>query len=87
MENDFVNYLSESVKIAIRIAKSIAREYANECYTPSHLLKALMHKEIGLQGFIQSLGKIPDILRIGQRCVLKKYPVRGKLRKLRQTSK
>lgn len=44
MENDFVNYLSESVKIAIRIAKSIAREYANECYTPSHLLKALMHK-------------------------------------------
>ena len=29
MENDFVNYLSESVKIAIRIAKSIAREYAN----------------------------------------------------------
>lgn len=57
MENDFINNLSESVKIAIRIAKSIAREYANDCYTPSHLLKALMHKEVGLQGFIQSLGK------------------------------
>lgn len=57
MENDFINYLNESVKIAIRIAKSIAREYANDCYTPSHLLKAFMHKEIGLHGFIQSLGK------------------------------
>ena len=57
MENDFINNLSESVKIAIRKAKSIAREYANDCYTPSHLLKALMHKEVGLQGFIQSLGK------------------------------
>lgn len=57
MENEIINYLSESVKIAIRIAKSIAREYANDCYTPSHLLKALMHKEVGLQGFIQSLGK------------------------------
>lgn len=57
MENDFINNLSESVKIAIRIAKSIAREYANDCYTPSHLLKALMHKEVGLQGFIQSFGK------------------------------
>lgn len=30
MENDFINNLSESVKIAIRIAKSIAREYAND---------------------------------------------------------
>ena len=64
MENDFINTLSESVKIAIRIAKSIAREYANDCYTPSHLLKALMHKEVGLQGFIQSLGKDTGYIKL-----------------------
>jgi ATP-dependent Clp protease ATP-binding subunit ClpA len=53
---DFLN-LNESVKTAIKIAQSIAREYGNEVYTPAHLLKALMHREVGLQSFIQYLGK------------------------------
>ena len=53
---DFLN-LDESVQSAIRIAKSIAREYGNKCYTPAHLLKALLHKEIGLGSFVVSLGK------------------------------
>jgi len=53
---DFLN-LNESVHTAIRIAKSIAREYANECFSTSHLLKGLLHKEVGLQSFILYLGK------------------------------
>ncbi|MDR2915101.1 MAG: ATP-dependent Clp protease ATP-binding subunit [Tannerella sp.] len=53
---DFLN-LNESVKIAIKIARSIAREYGNDVYTPAHLLKALTHKETGLQSFIHYLGK------------------------------
>lgn len=53
---DFLN-LNESVKTAIKIAQSIAREYGNEVYTPAHLLKSLMHKEVGLHGFIHYLGK------------------------------
>jgi len=53
---DFLN-LSESVKTSIRIAQSIAREYGNECFTPAHLLKGLLHKEVGLQSFITFLGK------------------------------
>ena len=53
---DFLN-LDESVQSAIRIAKSIAREYGNKCYTPAHLLKALLHKEVGLGSFVVSLGK------------------------------
>lgn len=57
MENDFINLLDESVKTAIHIAKSIAREYAHDHYTPSHLLKALLHKETGMRNFILSLGK------------------------------
>lgn len=53
---DFLN-LNESVRTAIKIAQSIAREYGNEVYTPAHLLKALLHREVGLQSFIQYLGK------------------------------
>lgn len=53
---DFLN-LNESVKSSIRIAQSVAREYGNEKYTPAHLLKGLLHKEIGLCPFIEFLGK------------------------------
>lgn len=49
--------LNDSVKTALNIAQSIAREYANEVYTPSHLLKALLHREVGMRDFILSLGK------------------------------
>ena len=46
----FIN-LDDSVKIALNIALAVARENANECYTPSHLLKALLHKDVGLRDF------------------------------------
>jgi ATP-dependent Clp protease ATP-binding subunit ClpA len=59
--NDFFN-LNESVKTAIRIAQSIAREYSNGEYTPAHLLKALLHKESGLQNFIRGMDKDPAYL-------------------------
>ncbi len=53
---DFLN-LNESVKTAVHIAQEIAREYGNSCYTPAHLLKALLHKKIGLHGFLENLDK------------------------------
>lgn len=52
----FIN-LDDSVKIALNIALAVARENANEYYTPSHLLKALLHKEVGLRDFLSSIGK------------------------------
>lgn len=52
----FIN-LDDSVKIALNIAQAVARENANEYYMPSHLLKALLHKEVGLSDFIVSIGK------------------------------
>ncbi len=53
---DFLN-LNDSVKTAIRISQAIAREYGNEYYSPAHLLKGLLHKEVGLQGLISHLEK------------------------------
>ncbi|MDQ0968633.1 ATP-dependent Clp protease ATP-binding subunit ClpB [Flavobacterium sp. W4I14] len=52
-----VTNLSESVKTALHIAQSLAKEYRNEVFTASHLLKGLMHKDVGLRSFITSIGK------------------------------
>lgn len=49
--------ISESVKLAIRVAQSLAKEYRNPEFTAAHLLKGLMHKEVGLRGFLSSIGK------------------------------
>jgi len=53
---DLLN-INESVRTSIRIAQAIAREYGNEYFSPAHLLKALLHREVGLHSFIQYLGK------------------------------
>ena len=59
---EFLN-LNESVHNAIRIAKGIARDYTNPQYTPAHMLYALMHKEIGIESFILSLGQDSSFIR------------------------
>ncbi len=64
----FIN-LDDSVKIALNIALAVARENANECYTPSHLLKALLHKDVGLRDFIISIGKDLGYWRNGRTCI------------------
>ncbi|MCC8036121.1 MAG: ATP-dependent Clp protease ATP-binding subunit [Rikenellaceae bacterium] len=59
---EFLN-LNESVQHAVRIARGIARDYSNPHYTPAHLLYALLHKEIGLESFVSSLGQDTAYLR------------------------
>ena len=58
---DFLN-INETVQIVIRISKGVAREYGNANYAPAHLLFALMHKEVCLRSFVESLGKDADYL-------------------------
>lgn len=48
---------SESVKLAIHIAQALAEEYHQNQFGPAHLLKALMHKDVGLRQFVQSIQK------------------------------
>jgi ATP-dependent Clp protease ATP-binding subunit ClpB len=48
---------SESVKSAISIAQSLAKEYRNVNFTAAHLLKGLMHKDAGLRSFLISIEK------------------------------
>ncbi len=49
--------LADDAKRVVKIAQAIARENMNTLLTPSHLLKALMHKEAGLQDLLKQLDK------------------------------
>ena len=49
--------LNESMKTAIEIARSLAKEYNNEYFYAAHLLRALLHKEVGLKSFLEAIGK------------------------------
>jgi len=49
--------LSESVKTAVRVAKSLAKEYHHKEFGPAHLLKGLMHQEVGLKNLLLAIGK------------------------------
>ncbi|HNY01693.1 MAG TPA: ATP-dependent Clp protease ATP-binding subunit [Bacteroidales bacterium] len=53
---DFDHY-SDELKNAIQVAQSIARENANDTFSPSHLLKAMMHKDFSLRQYLMSLKK------------------------------
>lgn len=70
---DFLN-INETVQSVIRISKGVAREYGNASYAPAHLLYALMHKEIGLRSFVESLQKDADYLREWAEVRIEEYP-------------
>ncbi len=49
--------LNESVKTAIEISQSLAKEYYNASFSSPHLLMGLLHKDVGLRKFLDSIGK------------------------------
>ncbi|WP_019668308.1 ATP-dependent Clp protease ATP-binding subunit [Eudoraea adriatica] len=49
--------LTDTLKQAVHIAQALAKEYAHEEYSSSHLLKALLHKDIGFMKFIENMGQ------------------------------
>jgi ATP-dependent Clp protease ATP-binding subunit ClpB len=49
--------LTEEGKRSIKIAQALAKENMNPVFAPAHLLKALLHKDIGLQMLLKNLDK------------------------------
>lgn len=49
--------LNTSLHQAIHIAQAIAKEYSHKEYSSAHVLKALLHKEIGMLKFLESIGQ------------------------------
>src|ERR1035438_4080297 len=57
MENLSNLTFNDEVKRAIGIAQSLAKENSHAKFSPAHLLKALLHKDIGLAPFLETLDK------------------------------
>lgn len=55
--------LSESVKHAVHVAESLAKERHHASYGPPHLLAGLMHKETGLRSLLNAIDKDPVYLQ------------------------
>ncbi len=71
--------LSDELKHAISIAQSIAKEYSNEQFYPGHLLKAVLHKDIGLIPFLESIKKDYYFMEEWADVRLESYPKTGKI--------
>ena len=65
---------SPELKNAMEIASSIAREYSHNAWGPSHLLKALLHNDIGLATLLSSHQKDIHYLREWADVRLENYP-------------
>ncbi len=65
---------NESVQEVIHIAKSIARENYNPKYSASHVLQALMHKNIDLHDFLFSIDKDPSYFYEWAEVRIEDYP-------------
>ncbi len=65
---------SPELKNAMEISSSIAREYSHATWGPSHLLKALLHNDIGLATLLTSHQKDIHYLREWADVRLENYP-------------
>lgn len=65
---------NETIKQLFHIAQSIAKENYNERYGAAHLLQALMHREIDLRGFLESIDKDPNYIFDWADVRIEEYP-------------
>lgn len=72
--------LNESMKTAVEIARSLAKEYHNEFFYAAHLLRALLHKEVGLKDFLESLGKDTGYIAEWAEVRMDEYPKAAKIK-------
>ena len=65
---------NDTIKQIFHIAQSIARENYNATYGSSHVLMALMHKDIGLRDFLTSIDKDPNYIYDWADVRIEEYP-------------
>jgi ATP-dependent Clp protease ATP-binding subunit ClpA len=75
---DQSNY-TESLKKAVQIAQQIAREFQNNNFSASHLLKAILHKDVDLLPYLLNSGKDVLYLEEWADVRIESYPKSGKL--------
>jgi len=65
---------NDAVKTVFHIASSIAKENYNLTFGAPHLLMALMHKDIGLREFLNSIDKDPNYIFEWSDVRIEEYP-------------
>jgi ATP-dependent Clp protease ATP-binding subunit ClpB len=65
---------SDDLKRAISIAQSIAKENSNKYISPAHLLKSLLHKDIGLLPHLKNMDKDVFYLEEWAEVRIESYP-------------
>lgn len=78
MQQEKINY-SDSLKKAVQIAQSIAREYQNNNFSAGHLLRAILHKDIELFPYLINKGKDVLYLEEWADVRIEEYPKAGRL--------
>ncbi len=69
---------SSDLKLAVQIAQSIAKENRNAEYSPSHLLKGVLHNDVGMGSILASWGKNIHYLREWADVRIARYPKSGR---------
>ena len=69
---------SDNTKQAIRISQSIAKEFMNSEFSSAHLLKGLLHKDIGLVPILEAMGKDFYYMEEWAEVRIENYPKTGK---------
>ena len=70
---------SDELKKAVSIAQSIAKEYQNNQFSSAHLLRALLHKDVGLMSYLLAKQKDVGYLEEWADVRIEEYPKSGKL--------
>ena len=70
---------TEDVRHAIDIAKSMAKENHNANFSAAHLLRALLHNDIGLGTYLGTLGKDVYYLQDWAEVRIEEYPKAGRM--------
>ena len=65
---------TDELKRAVQIAQAIAKEYQHAHFSPAHLLRALLHDEIGVTKFLKSVGQDVPYLREWAEVRIEGYP-------------
>ncbi|AXO79621.1 ATP-dependent Clp protease ATP-binding subunit [Olleya aquimaris] len=71
--------LDQSLNQAIHIAQSIAKEYSHKEYSSAHLLKALLHKDIGMLKYLNSIDVDGYYIEEWAEVRLESYPKTNKI--------
>lgn len=65
---------TDSVKKAVHIAQAHAKDFSHSTFGPAHLLKALLHKDVGLRHKLESAGKDVFYLEEWAEVRIESYP-------------